>query len=348
MCWLRPVLIVFCCSVFICSLGCATSPQDIRIRGAQKDARTPIFQEDASIPSDASRDRPWTQEPTDAGQTTRPCGEMHAGDTLLPEEFIQSCDARLRLIHQTDGNIVLYFEANNHVLWSSQTQGNRTAKLSLLTSGELVLLGLEGNTIWQSNEQGTGAPILSVENSGNLTIKDGVLIWQTDTAFCPRPDIRLDAENLRGKKINRYTDDLLNCAEAELGFSFLLTQGSFNGTVSASAGTHNGGGVVDIRLKNCDSCSWFSESKTDNVVGALRRAGFAAWRRGTWDTLPLHIHAVAIGDTSAAPRALDQVIQYFNGTDGLNLSTPPNGNHTRDRELDRVGQPFPPWTASFR
>jgi hypothetical protein len=43
------------------------------------------------------------------------------------------------------------------------------------------------------------------------------------------------------------------------------------------------------------------------VVKALRMAGFAAWRRGEVDSFTPRLHAIAIGDRSAAQIAKDQV-----------------------------------------
>src|SRR5689334_19076486 len=91
-----------------------------------------------------------------------------------------------------------------------------------------------------------------------------------------------------GVVLNQRTLNMLECAENRLGYKLHVVQGSYNaGGVSASAGTHDGGGALDV-------------SPTDHpgkVVLALREVGFAAWHRvpsqGPWAE---HIHAIAIGD----------------------------------------------------
>lgn len=115
---------------------------------------------------------------------------------------------------------------------------------------------------------------------------------------------------------------------------FTLTQGSYNkGGVAASAGTHDGGGAVDINIGG------MTDDQINNAVKALRMAGFAAWRRGP-PTFPPHIHAIAIGDTEASPMAKQQVIDYFGGKDGL-------AGHGPDNAPASVGRPFPEWAKKY-
>lgn len=116
-----------------------------------------------------------------------------------------------------------------------------------------------------------------------------------------------------GKKVDALTDGALKRAEAELGYPLTITQGSYNaGGVAASAGTHDGGGVVDLM-------PWDRERK----IVALRSVGFAAWFRpaipGLW---PAHIHAVLIGHGRLAPVAFRQVQAYLARRDGLKGNGP--------------------------
>lgn len=109
-------------------------------------------------------------------------------------------------------------------------------------------------------------------------------------------------------KVDRLTDAALKAAEKRLGYSLTLTQGSYNaGGVAASAGTHDGGGVVDLK-----AWDW------QNKVRALRAVGFAAWHRpaitGLW---PEHIHAVLIGNAKLSDAARSQISDYVRGLDGL-------------------------------
>lgn len=115
-----------------------------------------------------------------------------------------------------------------------------------------------------------------------------------------------------GKKVDALTDAALKRAEKALGYSLTVTQGSYNTTVAASAGTHDGGGCVDLM-------PW----DRDRKVTALRSVGFAAWYRpaiaGLW---PAHIHAVLIGHRDLAPVAFRQVQAYLQRRDGLKSNAP--------------------------
>jgi hypothetical protein len=123
-----------------------------------------------------------------------------------------------------------------------------------------------------------------------------------------------------GKVTDARTANMLAEAQRIAGFDFLYAQGSYNGTeVSASAGTHAAGGVVDIR-----TIPMGSRARKITALKALRQVGFAAWIRpyvpGVWGE---HIHAVAIqpggkydqGVLAAAARR--QVTSYYDGRDGL-------------------------------
>ncbi|MUN35427.1 peptidoglycan-binding domain-containing protein [Actinomadura litoris] len=121
--------------------------------------------------------------------------------------------------------------------------------------------------------------------------------------------------------INTRTQSMLAEAERLLGRDLALDQGSYNpGGDPTSAGTHDGGGVVDISVEGMSAATRTYVSRT------LRRVGFAAWVRspeqGDW---PWHIHAVAISDTDLAAQAQHQVGDYYLGMNGLANRGPDDG-----------------------
>lgn len=126
------------------------------------------------------------------------------------------------------------------------------------------------------------------------------------------------------KRVNTRTKRMLTAADAKVSWKITVTQGSYcfmtkAGCAKVSAGTHDGGGSIDLKA------SGLSTTERWKTVQALRSVGFAAWLRlpnqcgGCW---PVHIHAVAIGDTdmwqtNGKYTNRDQVADYFVGRNGL-------------------------------
>ncbi|MFI0482591.1 peptidoglycan-binding protein [Actinomadura sp. 9N215] len=124
-----------------------------------------------------------------------------------------------------------------------------------------------------------------------------------------------------GAVVNTRTRDMLAEAERLLGRRLVLEQGSYNpGGDPTSAGTHDGGGAVDISTKG------MGPAARTAAAGALRRVGFAAWvrspRQGDWSW---HIHAVAISDTDLSRPAQHQTGDYYLGRNGLADQGPDDG-----------------------
>lgn len=135
-----------------------------------------------------------------------------------------------------------------------------------------------------------------------------------------------------GRTINQRTRDMLAEARSMLGHDIVVTQGSYNaGGVTASAGTHDGGGAVDVSVRD------LSTTQRWETVRAMRRVGFAAWLRtasqGPW---PDHIHAIAVGDTDLSSGARNQVADYFVGRNGL-------ASHAADNTPSAYQVPFTWW-----
>lgn len=185
---------------------------------------------------------------------------------------------------------------------------------------------------WKAWERALAVPddgVPDCQSLGTLGRIDGVApYFETNCDITPPPpppppsdnepvhDYTRIAHASTGVTINRRTQIMLDRAVAALADSYswtpYLTQGSYNpGGVSQSAGTHDGGGVVDIRT------STMSTHGADLCVQALREVGFAAWRRTSAEGFSPHIHAVAIGDREMSSSAANQVQAYFDGRNGL-------------------------------
>jgi len=145
------------------------------------------------------------------------------------------------------------------------------------------------------------------------------------------------------KRVNTRTRLMLQAADAMVPWTIVVTQGSYcalekKGCAKASAGTHDGGGALDIKV------SGMSSTKRWQTVRALRSVGFAAWLRtssqcgGCWSD---HIHVIAIGDTDLWQKNgkygnRDQVADYYVGRNGLS-------GHARDNTPAQYRVPFTVW-----
>ena len=129
----------------------------------------------------------------------------------------------------------------------------------------------------------------------------------------------------RGRtNVDQITIAAIEYAESlrrQRGAEFVITQGSYQGGGGEplSAGTHDLGGVVDLR--------WTGD---DHDIWCLRKAGFAAWHRtpsqGPW---PDHVHAVLVDHPRLAASAARQVEAYRAGRNGLASNDPDDGPQIR-------------------
>lgn len=142
----------------------------------------------------------------------------------------------------------------------------------------------------------------------------------------------LTRTSFRGVTLNLRTIEMIEAAEEILGFKLRLTQGSYNkGGVTASAGTHDGGGVVDVSLKDAKTGELFPEVRRNRIRDAMRQVGFAAWIRNPSQSnppWPWHCHAVAVGDKELSSGAAQQVVAYHNGKNGLASNGKDDGPRT--------------------
>lgn len=109
---------------------------------------------------------------------------------------------------------------------------------------------------------------------------------------------------------------LVSAALARAGGGFSITQGEYSNSVAASAGTHSGGGVVDIAA---------GPGNGPAMVARLRSAGWAAWLRTPSEGFAYHIHAVLMNHPNLSPQARSQVASYLAGGNGLANGGPDTG-----------------------
>ncbi len=129
--------------------------------------------------------------------------------------------------------------------------------------------------------------------------------------------------NLRTLAIFDRPQELYQVEGGVIHLRDIIMQDCYNtGGVSASFGTHDGGGALDISVREIGTGKVLAD-EIKPLLHALRLAGFAAWLRD-FDELykgsPIHIHAIAIGDaelSEAARGQIDGMFGYFRGFNGL-------------------------------
>lgn len=109
-----------------------------------------------ATPSAAAEAPPGYTSPVDAA-------------TLRPGDGVRSPDGRFRLIHQHDGNVVLYGPSG--AVWSTGTAGAHTARLVFQYDGNLVLYRTDGQPLWHTATHARGDK-LAVQNDANLVVYD--------------------------------------------------------------------------------------------------------------------------------------------------------------------------------
>lgn len=161
---------------------------------------------------------------------------------------------------------------------------------------------------------------------------------------CQKPPDDYTRVEVNGSILNQRTLGMLMHAQELYGgeiqlTGYAITQGSYNIGVSASFGTHDGGGAVDLSVLQQGTYTVLWDD-IDPLLHALRAAGFAAWLREYGELYAdssIHIHAIAIGDAELSPAAQEQLTGpagYFRGYSGLPF--PEGGTPT----LDRYGGPI--------
>lgn len=148
---------------------------------------------------------------------------------------------------------------------------------------------------------------------------------------CLKPPEDYTRVEVDGMTINQRTLAMLTHAQELYGGEleingYAITQGSYSASVDASFGTHSGGGAVDLSVLRRDTYTVLWDD-IEPLIRALRSAGFAAWLREYGELYadsPIHIHAIAVGDSELSQTAQEQLIGeagYFRGHTGLPVAS---------------------------
>jgi len=116
-------------------------------------------------------------EPTGTVESALSCGGLAPGESLARGQLIRSCTGNVTLVHQTDGNVVLYDRIG--ASWSTGTAGRSdTLSFVMQNDGNLVLYARTG-AIWFSGTWDNMGSRLALQDDCNLVIYDGGSIYNS-------------------------------------------------------------------------------------------------------------------------------------------------------------------------
>lgn len=215
--------------------------------------------------------------------------------------------------------------AQAHVLAVEQALQAKGLLAAAQTDGHYGTATLDAYAAWQRSLGFSGLDANGVPGRTSLTqLGSGRFDVTRPVAAGSRTD------TYGGKRVNTRTATMLRAADAMFSWNLTLTQGSYTSSNPDSAGTHDGGGVVDI------SVSSLSTTQRWQTVRALRTVGFAAWLRTPSDGFAYHIHANGISDPDMSRSARNQIHDYYFGRNGL-------ANHAADNTPEAYRMPFTWW-----
>jgi hypothetical protein len=117
-------------------------------------------------------------------QPSNPCGVMAAGDTLMPEDSLHSCNGDFELRMQADGNLVLYSgdPVSSNAWWATGTNGLDGYRADMQSDGNFVLYNSYGtqppDALWSSGTWGLDGAQLELRDSGMLRVTyGGSTVW---------------------------------------------------------------------------------------------------------------------------------------------------------------------------
>jgi hypothetical protein len=133
---------------------------------------------------------------------------LQAGGILLDGSALVSASGKYRLVLQSDGNLVLYWEG--HPLWNSGTRNDAPDHLVMQTDGNLVMYqGLQ--VLWSSGSGGgvrSNDYYLTVQNDGDAIIYSPARaqIWTTNTAV--QPGLQLGDSGISVRRLQERLSEL--------------------------------------------------------------------------------------------------------------------------------------------
>jgi hypothetical protein len=109
------------------------------------------------------------------------CGTLGSGQALGVGASLKSCNGAATLIHQGDGNVVVYDRLG--ALWSTATNGKATSIFAMQTDGNLVLYSNTSTALWATTTHWSPGSFLRMQDDCNLVMysSGGIPNWVSNT-----------------------------------------------------------------------------------------------------------------------------------------------------------------------
>lgn len=114
---------------------------------------------------------------------------LHANQQLNVNDQLFSNNGLVRLIMQSDGNLVLYRALDGVPLWASNTPQTVVNHAIMQGDGNFVAYSAAGRAFWASGTNGHSGAYVIVQDDGNLVVYDGGnrASWASNTGLLSRP-----------------------------------------------------------------------------------------------------------------------------------------------------------------
>jgi hypothetical protein len=110
---------------------------------------------------------------------------LPSGASLAKNQRLTSISGRAVLIHQEDGNVVIYVDGEPR--WSTNTYGAPTYLFTMEPGGNLVLYKADGASFWNSGTAGYAGAYLALSDDGGAAIisRAGDAVWRAQLSPPP-------------------------------------------------------------------------------------------------------------------------------------------------------------------
>jgi len=215
---------------------------------------------------------------------------LNVGKSLYPGDAIYSADAGYMLVHQTDGNVVIYRTSDWNGIWQSGTSGQATTQLVLQSDGNLVLYN--GSTpVFATGTGGQGAVTAEMQTDGRFVLRrsDGRAVWWTPIVEIKTPVIINTLYGTEDIVIADYVATALpyNADPTGVADSTIAIQNALNacfnsggGTVYIPAGTYRVTNTIEVPSFVTLRGDWRDADVGTGSYGTVIRAELATGDNG--------------------------------------------------------------------